>query len=50
MLDSTTMSLCLSLFDWAKYIQAKRAVKMHALLDFEGNLPAFINITNGKTS
>ncbi|MFT6138615.1 MAG: hypothetical protein ACJAUJ_001710 [Salibacteraceae bacterium] len=34
LLDSTTISLCLSLFDWAKYKTAKGAVKMHALLDF----------------
>ena len=50
LLDSTTISLCLSLFDWAKYKRAKGAVKMHTLLDFDGNLPAYINITNGKTA
>ncbi len=50
LLDSTTISLCLSLFDWAKYKAAKGAVKMHTLLDFDGNLPAYINITNGKTA
>jgi hypothetical protein len=50
LLDSTTISLCLSLFDWAKYKTAKGAVKMHALLDFDGNLPAYVNITNGKTA
>ncbi len=50
LLDSTTISLCLSLFDWAKYKRAKGAIKMHTLLDFDGNLPAYINITNGKTA
>src|SRR5665213_1221674 len=50
LLDSTTVSLCLSLFDWAKYKTAKGAVKMHTLLDFDSNLPAYINITNGKTA
>lgn len=50
LLDSTTISLCLSLFDWAKYKTAKGAVKIHTLLDFDGNLPAYINITNGKTA
>jgi len=50
LLDSTTISLYLSLFDWAKYKTAKGAVKMHTLLDFDGNLPAYINITNGKTA
>ena len=50
LLDSTTISLCLSVFDWAKYKTAKGAVKMHTLLDFDGNLPVYVNITNGKTA
>lgn len=50
LLDSTTISLCLSLFDWAKYKTAKGAVKMHTLLDFDGNLPAYVNVTDGKTA
>lgn len=50
LLDATTISLCLSLFDWAKYKTAKGAVKMHTLLDYDGNLPAYINITDGKTA
>ena len=50
LLDATTISLCLSLFDWAKYKTAKGAVKMHTLLDFDGNLPAYVNITDGKTA
>ena len=49
-LDATTISLCLSLFDWARYKTAKGAVKMHTLLDFDGNLPMYVNITNGKTA
>ena len=50
LLDSTTISLCLNIFDWAKYKTAKGAVKMHTLLDFDGNLPAYVNITDGKTA
>ena len=50
LLDATTISLCLSLFDWAKYRAAKGAVKMHTLLDYDGNLPAYVNITDGKTA
>lgn len=50
LLDSTTISLCLSVFDWAKYKTAKGAVKMHTLLDYDGNLPAYVNITDGKTA
>lgn len=50
LLDSSTISLCLSLFDWAKYKTAKGAVKMHTLLDYDGNLPGYVNITDGKTA
>jgi hypothetical protein len=50
LLDATTVSLCLSLFDWAKYKTTKGAIKMHTLLDFDGNLPAYVNITDGKTA
>ena len=50
LLDSSTISLCLSMFDWAKYKTAKGAVKLHTLLDYDGNLPAYVNITNGKTA
>ncbi len=50
LLDSTTISLCLSLFDWAKYKTSKGAVKMHTLLDYQGNLPVYVNITDGKTA
>jgi hypothetical protein len=50
LLDSTTISLCLSLFDWARYKTAKGAVKIHTLLDYDGHLPAYINITDGKTA
>lgn len=50
LLDSTTISLCLSVFDWAKYKTAKGAVKMHTLLDYDGNLPSYVNITDGKTA
>lgn len=50
LLDSSTISLCLSLFDWAKYKTSKGAVKMHTLLDYDGNLPAYVHITDGKTA
>jgi hypothetical protein len=50
LLDSSTISLCLSIFDWAKYKTKKGAIKLHTLLDYDGNLPAYINITDGKTA
>ena len=50
LLDSTTISLCLSLYDWAKYKTTKGAIKLHTLLDYEGFLPSYIHITNGKVA
>lgn len=48
LLDSTTISLCLNLFDWAKYRKKKGAIKLHTLLDFDGCLPVYINLSDGK--
>mgnify|MGYP003604952368 CR=1 FL=1 len=47
-LDSTTVSLCLSLFRWARFCRTKGAVKLHTLLDLRGPIPAFIHISDGK--
>lgn len=47
-LDSTTIDLCLALFPWAKFRTHKGAVKMHTLMDLQGNIPSFIAITDGK--
>jgi hypothetical protein len=47
-LDSSTISLCLSLFPWAKFRRTKGAVKLHMLLDHDGYLPDFVYISNGK--
>jgi len=48
-LDATTIDLCLSVFWWAKFRQTKAAIKLHNLLDLRGNIPTFIQITDGKT-
>ena len=47
-LDSTTISLCLSLFPWAKFRRAKGGVKAHVLLDHDDYLPSFVLITEAK--
>ena len=47
-LDSTTIDLSLSLFPWAPFRTTKAAVKMHTLLDLRGNIPSFIQISDGK--
>jgi transposase len=47
-LDSTTIDLCLSLFNWAPFRSTKAAIKLHTLLDLRGAIPAFIHISDGK--
>jgi len=47
-LDSSTIDLCLSLFDWAPFRPTKAAVKLHTLLDLRGSIPAFIHVSDGK--
>jgi len=47
-LDASTIDLCLSLFPWARFRRAKGAVKLHTLLNLQGNIPEFILISDGK--
>lgn len=48
-MDASTIDVCLSVFPWAKFRAKKGAVKLHAVLDHDGLIPAFIDITDGKT-
>lgn len=50
LLDATVISLCLSVFDWANFRRSKGAVKMHTLLDYDGKLPVYVNITEGSVA
>ena len=47
-LDSSTISLSLSMFDWALYKRTKGAVKLHLVLDHDGYLPHFAVISEGQ--
>jgi len=47
-LDSTTISLCLSLFPWAEYRRAKGGIKVHVLLDHDDYMPSYALITEAK--
>jgi Transposase DDE domain/Domain of unknown function (DUF4372) len=49
-LDSTTISLCLTLFPWAKFRRAKGGVKAHVLLDHDDYMPAYVLLTEAKRS
>jgi len=46
--DASTIQLCLTLFDWAKFRRSKGAIKLHMLLDHAGYLPQFLHVTDGK--
>ncbi|WP_278846613.1 IS4 family transposase, partial [Porphyromonas gulae] len=48
LLDSSMVSLTLSLYDWAHYTTTKGAIKMHTLLDYDTLLPEFVTISTGK--
>jgi hypothetical protein len=48
-LDASTIDLCLSMYDWARFRRTKGAVKLHLLLDHQGCLPCWALITDGKT-
>jgi transposase len=47
-IDATIISLCLSLYNWAKFRTAKGAVKLHVKLNHSGYLPTFMVVTTGK--
>jgi DDE family transposase len=47
-LDATTIDLCLSLYNWAKFRATKGAVKLHVKLNHAGYLPTFMVMTPGK--
>jgi len=49
-LDSTVIDLCLSLFPWAHFRRAKGGIKAHTLLDHDGLIPAFVQVTDAKTA
>jgi hypothetical protein len=46
--DSTVIDLTLEIYPWAKFRRTKGAVKIHTVLDHDGFLPVFANITDGK--
>lgn len=48
LIDSTVISLCLSMFDWAKFRTAKGGIKIHTCLDDTLMIPDVVNITPAK--
>ena len=41
----STIDLCLSVFEWAKFRKHKGGIKLHSLYDIEAEVPAFVHIT-----
>lgn len=48
--DSTTISLCLDVFPWARFRKKKAGIKLHTQIDLRGNIPTFIHITEAKVN
>ncbi len=48
LIDSTVISLCLSMFDWAKFRTAKGGIKIHTCWDDTMMIPDVVNITPAK--
>ena len=46
--DSTTIDLCLNVFEWALFRKKKGGVKVHTLYDIETQIPTFFHITPAK--
>lgn len=48
--DSTTIALCLEVFEWAKFRKHKGGIKVHTLYDIEAQVPTFFHITPAATN
>jgi hypothetical protein len=48
LIDSSTISVCLSMFDWAKFRTAKGGLKIHTCWDDNIMIPDMVNITEAK--
>lgn len=46
--DSTTIDLCMSLFEWAYFRKTKSGIKVHTLFDVVTQIPTYIHITEAK--
>lgn len=46
--DSTTISLCLSLCEWASFRSKKGGIKVHTMYDIKRQMPDFMIITEAR--
>lgn len=47
-IDSTTISLCLSLFDWATFRKKKGGIKLHIMFNNKDQIPELVNFSNAR--
>ncbi len=47
-IDATTIKLCLTLFPWASFRKKRGGIKLHTVLDHDGNIPAFVCMTEAR--
>ncbi|MBQ3526214.1 MAG: transposase [Akkermansia sp.] len=50
LLDSSVITLCLSMFNWAHYSEEKGAIKLHTLFSLNDFLPIDVHVSDGKMS
>lgn len=48
--DSTTIDLCLNVFEWALFRKKKGGIKIHTLYDVETQIPTLFHITPAKVN
>lgn len=46
--DASIVSLCLSVFPWAKFREKKGGIKLNTLIDLRGNIPVFIDLSEAR--
>lgn len=46
--DSSTIDLCMSVYDWARFRSTKSGIKLHTQLDIVTRIPVMVNITNAS--
>ncbi|WFS64340.1 IS4 family transposase [Pseudodesulfovibrio thermohalotolerans] len=47
-LDASTVKLSLDQFPWASFRENRGGIKLHALLDHDGYIPSFLEISNAR--
>ena len=50
LLDSSVITLCLNIFNWAHYSEEKGAIKLHTLFSLNDFLPIDVHVSDGKMS